>query len=107
MKIRYLEDRFGDYWGDSGKVAEAFAVAWNDAGDRGKAIDWYHKALAANDGSASIRAAEQLGNLLVRRGEATLAEARRHRTDHEPRPVKPRSPTTKSPRKSRGKGSHV
>jgi hypothetical protein len=100
MKIRYLEDRFGTYWGTFGNVAEAFAVAWNEAGDRAKAIDWYRRALAANDGSASIRAAEQLGNLLVRRGETMLAEARRAG-------AAPKTQTPKPPRKPRGKRSRV
>jgi tetratricopeptide (TPR) repeat protein len=73
-KIRYLEERFGQLWGDLGSVAEAFAEAWDAAGDQNKAIEWYRRALAANDGSASIRATEQLGNLLVRQGEAELIE---------------------------------
>ncbi|HKH83466.1 MAG TPA: CHAT domain-containing protein, partial [Gemmatimonadales bacterium] len=73
-KLRYLEGRFGQLWGDIGCVGEAFADAWDAVGDRSKAIEWYRRALAANDGSATIRAAEQLGNLLVRQGEAELVE---------------------------------
>ncbi|HZA99113.1 MAG TPA: CHAT domain-containing protein, partial [Gemmatimonadales bacterium] len=71
-KIRYLEERFGQLWGDLGSVAEGFAEAWDAAGDQHKAIDWYRRALAAGDGSASLRATEELGKLLVHQGEAEL-----------------------------------
>ena len=44
-----------------------------------KAIEWYRSAVQAEDGSASFKAAEELGNQLARRGEARddLREARR------------------------------
>jgi len=82
-KIRYLEGRFAHLWGGMGAVAEAFGVAFADAQDIDNAIDWYTKATAAGDGSASFRAAEQLGNLLARRGEKRTdpATARREITD--------------------------
>ena len=35
-----------------------------------KAIEWYRAAVQADDGSASFKAAEELGNQLARRGEA-------------------------------------
>jgi tetratricopeptide (TPR) repeat protein len=62
-----------------GAVAEAFGLAFADARDLDKAIDWYRSAVAAADGSASFKAAEQLGNQLARRGEANLdlAQGRR------------------------------
>ena len=53
-----------------GAVAEAFGLAFADASDLDKAIAWYRVAVAAADGSASFKAAEQLGNQLARRGEA-------------------------------------
>ena len=65
-KIRHLEARFEVQWGSIGAVAEAFGVAWTAARDSARAIGWYERAMAANDGSASIKAAEQLGNLRVR-----------------------------------------
>lgn len=65
-KIRHLEAQFAPQWGGMGAVAEAFGVAWNAAGDADSAIAWYGRALAANDGSASLKASEQLGNLQVR-----------------------------------------
>ena len=66
-KLRYLEAEFGLLWGDMGAVAEAFGVAYASVKATDKAIDWYRKAVDAQDGSASMRAADQLGNLLVRR----------------------------------------
>lgn len=65
-RIRHLESRFKAIWGGVGAVAEAFAAAWDAAGERSYAISWYEKALAASDGSASFRASEQLANLRVK-----------------------------------------
>ena len=68
-KLRYLEAEFAPLWGGMGAVAEAFGVAYASANAIDKAIDWYRAALDAQDGRATFRAAEQLGNLLVRRAE--------------------------------------
>jgi tetratricopeptide (TPR) repeat protein len=68
-KLRYLEAEFASLWGSMGAVAEAFGVAYAGAKSVDKAIEWYRAALYAQDGSASFRAAEQFGNLLVRRAE--------------------------------------
>ena len=62
-KVRFLEARFAPLWGDMGAVAEAFAVAWHAAGDRGNALRWCQRAVAAADGSATMRAAAQLNQL--------------------------------------------
>ena len=67
-KLRYLESEFAPLWGGMGAVAEGFGLAYAAADAVDKAVDWYRKALGSEDGSASFRAAEQLGNLLVRRG---------------------------------------
>jgi tetratricopeptide (TPR) repeat protein len=64
--IGFLEGRYGHQWGGIGAVAEAFGVACHEAGDFDKAIEWYGRALRCNDGSASIRVNERLGNLLAR-----------------------------------------
>ena len=66
-KLHYLEAEFATLWGTMGAVAEAFGFAYASVRAGDKAIDWYRKALDAQDGSASMRAADQLGNLLVRR----------------------------------------
>lgn len=68
-KLRYLEAEFKPLWGSMGAVAEAFGLAYAAADAMDHAIAWYRVALDAEDGSASFRAAEQLGNLLVRRAE--------------------------------------
>ena len=65
-RIRHLEARFAASWGSKGSVAEAFGVACAAAGDTARAIEWYERALAANDGGASMKAAEQFGNLRAR-----------------------------------------
>ncbi len=68
----YLEQRGAPRWGAIGSVAEAFGAAWAQV-DRKQAVEWYTRALAAEDGSASWKAAEQLGNLRVRVGESLAA----------------------------------
>ena len=65
--LRYLEAEFAPLWGAMGAVAEGFGLAYAGAKAIDKAIDWYRIALDAEDGSASFRAAEQFGNLSVRR----------------------------------------
>jgi hypothetical protein len=67
--LRYLESEFAPLWGSMGAIAEAFGVAYASAKAVDKAIEWYRAALDAEDGSASFKAAEQLGNQLVRRAE--------------------------------------
>ena len=74
-RLAYLESRFGPVWGGMGAVAEAFAVAANDVGDTARAIAWYERALAANDASASQKAAEQLANLRARNAESAVRQA--------------------------------
>jgi hypothetical protein len=64
--IGALERRFKDRWGGYGRVAESFAIAYAKAGDERTALEWYTKALRANDGGASVKAAEQRANLQVR-----------------------------------------
>lgn len=64
-KVTDLERRFGATWGDVGVVAEAFGMAWAEARNLDKAIAWNERAVSANDGTASIRAMEQLGNARV------------------------------------------
>ncbi|HLL84803.1 MAG TPA: tetratricopeptide repeat-containing protein, partial [Longimicrobium sp.] len=75
-RIRALEESFREQWGHLGEVAEAFAEAWVEAGDRSKAVEWFRRALAANDGRASMRAAEKLGNLRARLAWESVERAR-------------------------------
>ena len=81
QRLAYLDGRFAALWGGMGAVAEAFAVAWSELGDMAPAIAWYERALAANDASATQKAAEQLANLQVRLATArVLAADEAHRT---------------------------
>lgn len=74
-KIRHLEARFEAVWGGMGAVAEAFGVACAAAHDIPGAIRWYQRAVAANDGSASVKSSEQLANLRVRQAWRDVARA--------------------------------
>jgi phage gp36-like protein len=75
-RIRYLEGKFGARWRDFGRVAEAFGHAWQEAGDRPRAIRWYEQAVTAADGTATMSATEQLGNLRAREAESLVNKAR-------------------------------
>ena len=66
VDLNYLESQFAPHWGEIGAVAEAFGAAWSEVGDRAAAKKWYEKAVAASDGSASIKATEQLANVSAR-----------------------------------------
>jgi CHAT domain-containing protein len=72
-KIAHLKGRFGDSWGGMGAVAEAFGVACAAACDLAAAVQWYTQAVAANDGSASVKSSEQLANLRARLAWEALA----------------------------------
>jgi tetratricopeptide (TPR) repeat protein len=99
--LLYLESQFAAHWGEVGAVAEAFGAAWSEVGDRNAAKKWYESAVAASDGSASIKATEQLANISARvawesvdtatayrdKARRRLAESSRGRTtaDHKAR----------------------
>ncbi len=86
-KIRHLEARFEVDWGGMGAVAEAFGVACAAARDIENAIRWYRRAVAANDGSTSVKASEQLANLGARLGWERVERAHSQR-----KPAKALSP---------------
>ena len=75
----HLAQRFGPVWGHQGAVAEAIGTAFIANGFNDAGIGWYERAVAANDGGASLRAAEQLSNQYARRAwkrvEALKADA--------------------------------
>ncbi len=81
--IGFLEGRHAQQWGSIGAVAEAFGVACHEAGAFDKAIEWYGRALRCNDGSASIKVNEQLGNLLARVAFETLRDKGEGRTQQD------------------------
>lgn len=66
LKLRHLEARFAALWGNSGEVAEAFGKAWLEVGDTAMAMVWLERGVAAGDGTASVKAIEQLANVRVR-----------------------------------------
>ncbi|HKV76715.1 MAG TPA: CHAT domain-containing protein [Candidatus Sulfotelmatobacter sp.] len=80
-KIRDLENRFASKWGDIGSVAEYFGKAYAGARELESAIRWYQRAVAASDGTASMRAAEQLANVRARLAWETVTKAQKHRDD--------------------------
>ncbi len=79
-KLRFLEDKTrqsAPEWLRLGYVAEAFGRASAAADDPAGAVRWYRDAIAAPDGSASLKAAEQLANLRARHAaEAVIASGR-------------------------------
>lgn len=74
--IRALETRYAPRWGGSGAVAEGFGAAYAEARQVADAIRWYRKAVDANDGGATLRATEQLGDLLARDAEERVRTPR-------------------------------
>jgi len=73
-----LEKRFASKWGQSGEVAELFGEAFVEAGDVETGMRWYERAVAAPDGKASMKAAEQLANVRGRLAWEIVDAARRH-----------------------------
>lgn len=65
-QLRALQSRYQGRWGRHGDIAEAFGLAYAEASAFDDAIAWLKRAIAAEDGSASLRASEQLGNLMAR-----------------------------------------
>jgi len=74
-KARHLEARFGTLWGGMGAIAEAFGVAYAEAGERAIAIGWYERAIGCNDASASIKVTEQLAHLRARQAWERVQDA--------------------------------
>ena len=107
-KIRHLEGRFALLWGDIGEVAEAFGRAWAETGDRQSAIKWYTRALNANDGTASLKVIEQLGNLRARNAWAMAEDALAKFAQDVATPARRTAKASRGGRKSTaGKGARV
>ncbi|MBC5785546.1 CHAT domain-containing protein [Ramlibacter sp. USB13] len=68
-RVRALESEHAARWGAMGSVAEAFGLAYVAAEAPEQALAWLERAIAAEDGGATLRAAEQLANLRARHGE--------------------------------------
>jgi tetratricopeptide (TPR) repeat protein len=78
-RVRSLEKSFAPKWGENGFVAELFGAAYLAARDIDSALKWYERAVHAEDGTASLRAAEQLANVRVRHAWETVNNARNQR----------------------------
>jgi hypothetical protein len=76
--LQELEKRFGERWGKSGSVAELFGEAFVEVGAVESGMHWYDRAVAAPDGKASMKAAEQLANVRGRLGWEIVDKAQRH-----------------------------
>jgi hypothetical protein len=75
--LRRFEKQF-QQWGSKGDVAELFGEAFAEADDGEAGLRWYETAVAAADGKASMKAAEQLGNLRSRLAWEMVDRAARH-----------------------------
>lgn len=78
-RVRSLEKRFALKWGANGSVAELFGAAYLAARDIDGALSWYKRAVYAEDGTASVTAAEQFANVRVRLAWETVDNARNQR----------------------------
>ena len=79
-RLEQLEGQHAAQWGSGGAIAEALGAAYGELGDVERAVHWYGRAAAAEDGAASFRAVEQLANLRARRG-ARMKEAAQGRRE--------------------------
>ncbi len=71
QQLTVLEGLAARGWNRHGAVAAAFGAAYAEIEDFERAIAWYERATAAADGSAGLKALEQLGNLMARHGANT------------------------------------
>jgi hypothetical protein len=76
--LQTLEKLYGEGWGKSGAVAELFGGAFVEVGAIERGLHWYQRAVTAGDGTASIKAAEQLANVRSRLGWEIVDKAQRH-----------------------------
>jgi hypothetical protein len=68
-ELRFLESSSKAEWLSLGNVAGGFGEAYGAIKKFRLAASWYERAVNAEDGSAGLRAIEQLGNMKARYGE--------------------------------------
>lgn len=73
--VDQLETKYAQRWGDVGNVAQAFGMAHLDLNDYDGAVRWLERAVAANDGTASLHTAEQLASVKARQAWRQVREA--------------------------------
>jgi hypothetical protein len=81
ISLQRLEKLFGEKWGRRGSVAELFGQAFVETGAVESGLHWYERAVAASDGRASMKAAEQLANVRGRLGWEIVDTAQRYRDE--------------------------
>jgi len=74
-RLRILKERFDARYGKIGFIAELFGRAHASAHDSAGAIDWYKRAVKAENATASVKAAEQLANIQARFAWETVKNA--------------------------------
>jgi hypothetical protein len=74
-KLRFLQERYLPLWGGMGAIQEAFGVAYAAAGAFEPSIEFFTRALAAPDGSASLRTAQRLAEATTRAAAQPSAAA--------------------------------
>jgi hypothetical protein len=79
--LQILEKLYGDKWGKNGAVAELFGIAFIEVGAVEKGVQWYERAVTAENGTASMKAAEQLANVRGRLGWEMVDKAQRYRDE--------------------------
>ena len=79
--LQTLEKLYGEKWGKNGSVAELFGIAFIEVGAVEKGVEWYERAVTAGDGTASMKAAEQLANVRGRLGWEMVDKAQRYRDE--------------------------
>jgi hypothetical protein len=77
-RLRILKERFDARYGKIGYIAQLFGRAHASAHDSAGAIAWYKRAVNAEDGTASVKAAEQLANIQARFAWETVKNAQDH-----------------------------
>jgi hypothetical protein len=70
-RVDYLASVARGRWDQQGDVAAAFGAAYGEICEWTLAIEWYTRAVLADDGGAELKAMEQLGNMRARHGEET------------------------------------
>jgi hypothetical protein len=75
-QLQILESKFANRWGFQGEVARAFAIAWDAANHKDRAIEWYQQAISAEDGGASLKNLSELSNIKVRQALRKLDPAK-------------------------------
>ena len=80
-RLEYLDQEFGGMWGGIGSVADGFGYGYASVQQAEKSLEWYRKAVAATDRSASLRASSALEEQVAAGAAPGPAGARAERQD--------------------------